>query len=258
VTEPLLRGRTALITGGTSGIGAAVAQCLAQHGARLVVLAREAVPPRALREPAGAADGFPPLYFQADIRRRVQLRAVRAALEDAGVLLNIVVANAGTALREEALHVADDDIRSMIDTNVYGTFITLQEFAPMLAQAGGGRVVVTSSVSAVHGMRLRTVYSATKAALSGLVRSLAIEWGPLGITVNAVGPGIIRTRLLHRYIEDHPEQVAAAIANTPLGRLGEPDDVAEVVAFLASDDARFITGQTLFVDGGLSAGDSWW
>ena len=107
-------------------------------------------------------------------------------------------------------------------------------------------------------MDLRAAYTATKAGLSGLVRALAIEWGPKGSTVNAVGPGIIETPLTRAYMDQFPERVKASIENTPLRRLGTPEDVADVVAFLASDAARFITGQTVFVDGGLSAGSAWW
>ena len=90
------------------------------------------------------------------------------------------------------------------------------------------------------------------------MRSLAVEWGPHGVTVNAVGPGIIKTPLTMAYMEQHPERVTATIEHTPLGRLGEPEDVAAVVVFLASEQARFITGQTIYVDGGISAGSSWW
>jgi 3-oxoacyl-[acyl-carrier protein] reductase len=116
---------------------------------------------------------------------------------------------------------------------------------------------VTSSLSAIQGTDLRAAYTATKAGLSGLVRSLAIEWGPKGVTVNAVGPGIILTPLTKAYMDQYPERVTATIENTPLRRLGTPEDVADVVAFLASDGARFITGQTVYVDGGISAGNSW-
>jgi NAD(P)-dependent dehydrogenase (short-subunit alcohol dehydrogenase family) len=137
-------------------------------------------------------------------------------------------------------------------------FITCQVFGPLLLAKPGGRVVVTSSLSAIHGMNLRAAYAATKAGVSGLVRSLAIEWGPKGANVNAVGPGIIKTPLTMAYMEQFPERVTASIEHTPLRRLGTPEDVADVVAFLASDGARFITGQTIYVDGGISAGSSWW
>lgn len=256
MTERALAGRTALVTGGTSGIGLAVARRLARDGARLVIVARE-LPPQAIDDLLGAGCA-PPLLFQADISRRDQLEAVRDALDRDAVELSIVVANAGLARRGEALETPDEDVRLMLDTNLYGSFITLQVFVPMVARRPGGRVVLTSSVTAIHGMRRRAFYSATKAALSGLVRSLAVEWGPMGVSINAVGPGIIRTPLLEPYIDAYPERAAAAIAATPLRRLGVPDDVAGVVAFLASDAAGFITGQTLFIDGGISAGDAWW
>ncbi|HUZ69277.1 MAG TPA: SDR family NAD(P)-dependent oxidoreductase [Candidatus Saccharimonadales bacterium] len=256
MSEQPLVGRTALVTGGTSGIGLAVARRLARDGARLVIVAREAPIHRA-NKLLGACCA-PPLLFEADIGRRDQLEGVRAALERSAVELSIVVANAGVARRDDAIESPDEDVRLMLDTNLYGSFVTLQVFVPMVARRPGGRVVVTSSVTAIHGMRRRALYSATKAALSGLVRSLAIEWGELGVSVNAVGPGIIRTPLLRPYVAAYPERVAAAIAATPLRRLGEPEDVASVVAFLASDAAAFITGQTLFVDGGISAGDAWW
>ena len=249
-------GRTALVTGGARGIGLAIAKSLAGQGARIIVLG---IDPRT-RETARAE--FPdmpePLAFVADLRDRESLETVRDELLGAGINLNIVVANAGTNVRMPALEVSDDDVRQIFDTNLYGTFVTLQVFAPLVLKRPGGRIIINSSAVAIHGMALRAPYTATKAGLSGLVRSLAIEWGRYGATVNAVGPGIIRTPLTQEYMEQYPERVAAAVANTPLGRLGEPEDVAGVVAFLASNTAGFITGQTIYVDGGLTAGSSWW
>jgi NAD(P)-dependent dehydrogenase (short-subunit alcohol dehydrogenase family) len=189
-----------------------------------------------------------------DVRDRGQLEAMRDRLTS----LDILVPNAGINTRGKALDLADAPLRDMLETNLYGAFVTCQVFAPLLLSKPGGRVVITSSVSAIHGMDVRAAYTATKAGLSGLVRSLAIEWGPMGTTVNAVGPGVIRTSLTQAYIDQNPERVQATIANTPLRRLGTPEDVADVVAFLVSDGARFITGQTVYVDGGITAGSSWW
>jgi NAD(P)-dependent dehydrogenase (short-subunit alcohol dehydrogenase family) len=189
-----------------------------------------------------------------DVRKRDQLEGLRDRLKS----LDILIPNAGVNTRVKAIELADESLRDMLETNLYGAFITCQVFAPLLLKKPGGRVVVTSSAVAIHGMDLRAAYTATKAGLTGLVRSLAIEWGPMGTTVNAVGPGVIQTPLTQAYIDEHPQRAQAAIDNTPLRRLGTPEDVADVVAFLASDAARFITGQTIYVDGGFTAGSSWW
>lgn len=251
-----LNGCTALITGGTQGIGLAIAKSLAGHGGRIILLGRD---PRTREKARAEFPDIPDLLaFVADIRDRKSLESIRDELVEAGIDLNIVVANAGTNVRKPALEASDDEVRQVFDTNLYGTFATLQVFAPLVLKRPGGRIIINSSAVAIHGMALRAPYTATKAGLTGLVRSLAIEWGRFGATVNAVGPGIIHTPLIQNYMEQHPERVAAVVANTPLGRLGEPEDVAGVVAFLASNDAGFITGQTIYVDGGLTAGSSWW
>lgn len=247
-----LEGRTALVTGGTRGIGLAITRALRREGARVIAIGKAKEQIEAFRkefsdDPLATAE-------YADVRDRASLEAVRDKLPS----LDILVPNAGVNTRVQALELEDGPLREMFDTNLYGVFITCQVFGPLLLQRPGGRVVVTGSLSAIHGMNLRVAYAATKAGISGLVRSLAIEWGPHGVTVNAVGPGIIKTPLTMAYMDQFPERVAATIEHTPLRRLGEPEDVADVVTFLASDQARFITGQTIFVDGGVSAGSSWW
>jgi len=247
-----LEGRTALVTGGTRGIGLAITRALRREGAGVVAIGKAKDQIDAFRrefseDPMASVEN-------ADVRDRAALEAVRDTLPG----LDILVPNAGVNTRITALELDDGPLRDMFDTNLYGVFVTCQVFGPLLFNRPGGRVVVTGSLSAIHGMNLRAAYAATKAGISGLVRSLAVEWGPRGVTVNAVGPGIIKTPLTIAYMEQFPERVTAAIEHTPLGRLGEPEDVADVVTFLASDKARFITGQTIFVDGGVSAGSSWW
>ncbi|TMJ11080.1 MAG: SDR family oxidoreductase [Bacillati bacterium ANGP1] len=181
-----------------------------------------------------------------------------ASLLAEGRRLDIVIPNAGVNTRLLALEVPADVVREIVETNLVGVISTLQVFVPLIMGRGEARVVITSSAIAVYGMVLRAPYTATKAGLSGLVRSLAIEWGPNGVTVNAVGPGVIRTPLTEAYMEQFPEKTRAAITNSALRRIGTPEEVADVVVFLASRASRFITGQTIYVDGGLSAGGDWW
>ncbi len=239
-----LEGKTALVTGGTRGIGLAIVRALRRDGARVIAVGNSNEQIAAFRK-----------EFSSDsLASPDALNAVRNGLDR----LDILVPNAGVNTRVKALDLEDEALREMLQTNLYGVFVTCQVFGPLLFARPGGRVVVTSSLAAIHGMDVRAAYAATKAGVSGLVRSLAIEWGPKGVTVNAVGPGIIETPLTRAYMDKHPERVAATIANTPLGRVGTPEDVADVVAFLASDGARFISGQTIYVDGGVSAGSSWW
>jgi NAD(P)-dependent dehydrogenase (short-subunit alcohol dehydrogenase family) len=237
-----LAGKKALVTGGTRGIGLAVGQDLRAHGAEVVLVARKAEP----------VDGFRTAVC--DVRDRAQLEALRDSLDS----LDILVANAGMNKRAEAIDLQDADLREIIDTNFYGAFVTCQVFGPLLLRQPGGRCIVTSSIAGVHGQKLRAAYSAAKAALDGMVRALAVEWGPLGCTVNAIAPGFIKTSMAQPYRDANPDRVAAVIAHTPLRRLGEPEEVASVVTFLASDAARFITGQVIYIDGGVTAGSDWW
>ena len=190
----------------------------------------------------------------ADVRDRTSLERVRDSISH----LHILVANAGVAVRVEALDMDDAELREIMDTNFYGVFVTCQVFGPLLLRETGARVVMMSSISALHGQRLRAAYAGSKGAVSALARALAVEWGPSGATVNAVAPGIIRTPLIEAYLEANPERATSGIERTPLRRLGEPEDVADVVLFLASDASRFVTGQTLVVDGGLTMGSDWW
>jgi NAD(P)-dependent dehydrogenase (short-subunit alcohol dehydrogenase family) len=247
-----LDGKTALVTGGTSGIGLAIIRALRRDGARVIALGRSKEHIETFREEF-RQDSLASAEL-VDVRDRDELKGVRDRLDG----LDILIPNAGINTRVKALDLEDEALRDMLQTNLYGVFVTCQVFGPLLFLRPGGRVVVTSSLAAIHGLDLRVAYTATKAGLSGLVRSLAIEWGPKGVTVNAVGPGIIETSLTRAYMDKHPERVRATIENTPLRRIGTPEDVADVVAFLASDGARFITGQTIYVDGGISAGSSWW
>jgi NAD(P)-dependent dehydrogenase (short-subunit alcohol dehydrogenase family) len=238
-----LAGKKALVTGGTKGIGLAIATALNEAGAEVTVTGRT------------PTKGLEPIHsVVCDVRNRSDLERLRDDLES----LDILVANAGTNKRVEMLDLDEQSLRDIVETNFFGVFEACQVFGPLLLAKPGSRVIVTSSVSAIHGQKLRVAYCGTKAGLDGMVRALAVEWGPKGCTVNAIAPGVTRTPLTEAYMAQYPERVEAAIQHTPLRRLAEPDDMSGVAVFLASDAARFVTGQTIFVDGGMTAGSDWW
>lgn len=254
-----LKGKRALVTGGASGIGLAIVQGLLSAGCDAVIIDRD---PRTLEIASEASktagNGTVATGHIADVRSHKELDLVRSTIEREAGALDIIVPNAGINVRMPFLKISPEQVDEIVDTNLKGVIATVQTFVPMIVGREAARVVVTGSVIAVHGMVLRATYAASKAGISGLVRSLAMEWGPLGVTVNAIGPGVIHTDLIDSYMEDYPDRAEAAVRNTALRRIGTPEEVAAVVVFLASHAARFITGQTIFVDGGLSAGSDWW
>ena len=247
-----LSGKAALVTGGSGGIGLAIVrrfldlgltvECLdTSHGE----LSPETAPGR--------------LHLHTgDIRDRAGLEAVRDAILKAGRSLDILVLNAGINIRKPMLEFSDEEAERILGVNLLGTIKCLQVFSPMLFGRNEPRIVVTSSAIVEHGMVLRSVYAASKGGLSALVRSASLELGPKGVAINAFAPGIIRTPLTDRYMKEHPEVVEGAQKNTPLGRVGTPEEAADLAVFLASSASRFITGQTFLVDGGLSSGNNWW
>jgi NAD(P)-dependent dehydrogenase (short-subunit alcohol dehydrogenase family) len=248
-----LHGKRALVTGGSRGIGRAVALALADSGADVALTSRngdDAEPvAREIR-----AKGRRSLGLLLDVRHSMSIRVCFERLDREWGGLDILVNNAGTNIPQDLMHVDEDSWDTVVDSDLKGLVFTTQAAAErMIAAKDGGRIVSIASIYGVVGRRERIAYSAAKGALVNLTRSLALELGPHGINVNAVGPSLVETDLTRERLRTIPGYREEEIARTPLGRLATVEDVAAAVVFFASPAASFITGQTLLVDGGTSA-----
>jgi 3-oxoacyl-[acyl-carrier protein] reductase len=234
-----LEGRTALVTGGSRGIGRAIAAELANAGAQVVIGYRSGG-----EEAEEAASEIGGKAVQADVSNADDAKRL---VEEAGDV-DILVNNAGVTRDGLLARMSDEDWDVVIDTNLRGTFNTCRAVTRGMMKRRAGAIVNVSSVVGLHGNPGQTNYSASKAGIIGFTKALARELGSRGVRANVVAPGYISTRLTNELPD---ELKGAMLANTPLGRFGDPEDVAGVVRFLVSDEAAFVTGEVLLVDGGL-------
>jgi len=251
-----LVGKRAVVTGAATGIGRAIARALARHGVRVAIADIDL----ARAEAAAAEIGDGAMGLSMDVRRRDSVLAGFAAVEEAWGGYDILAANAGVSTMRKAVDLTDEDWDFNFDVNARGVFLTNQIAARhFLSRKAPGVIVNTASLAAKVGAPLLAHYSASKFAVLGWTQALARELAGAGIRVNAVCPGFVKTSMQSREVEWEaelrgvtPERVIADyVAQTPLGRLEEPEDVAEVVVFLCSDAARFMTGQGINVTGGV-------
>ncbi|WP_415954029.1 SDR family NAD(P)-dependent oxidoreductase [Streptomyces sp. KLOTTS4A1] len=246
-----LSGRTALVTGGSSGIGRAVATAFARAGARVVVLARGAERLTATVD-ALRGEGLDAAAVVADVGDREALRA--AAEEAAGVYgePDVLVTSAGINLRPPLDELTESQWDTTMAVNLDAPFLLGQRFGPGMAERGWGRIIHLASQQSLRAFGNSGAYGVSKAAICALTRSQAEAWSPYGVCVNALGPGFVETPLTEAVFSD-PSRVEALAGRTMTGRNGTPEDFAGPALFLASDACRYMTGQTLFVDGGFSA-----
>jgi 3-oxoacyl-[acyl-carrier protein] reductase len=243
VNETTERTPVAVVTGGSRGIGRAIAEQLAQDGYAVVVLDRDEPGARATAAEIGAH------AVAADVTEPAAVRAALGRLDRIDVLVN----NAGAWRFQTLREVTPEDYRAVMDTNVLGTLACTQVAAELMAENGDGAIVNITSLAAASGSTGMGMYAASKAAMITITRQAAMEYAPDGIRVNAVAPGIVPTEGTASYYGG-PEELARRTASFPLARAGTPTEIAHAVSFLVSERAAYINGQTLFVDGGAEAG----
>jgi meso-butanediol dehydrogenase/(S,S)-butanediol dehydrogenase/diacetyl reductase len=241
-----LKGKRALVTGGSRGIGRAICERLRDEGVRVMACGRG-------EQPTHFSDV---LWTVADISRTADVEKLREAIESRLGGLDILVNNAGFQLEKTVVDSSDADWEAVIGTNARGVFNACRAFIPLMAAGGGGSIVNIGSTSGFAADANLALYNASKAFVHGLTRSIAVDHGGNGIKCNALSPGWILTGMADSAFALARDPAAAkrdAIARHPVRRFGTPDDVAGAVAWLASDDAAFMSGQTLVLDGGLIA-----
>ncbi|MFD3922982.1 3-oxoacyl-[acyl-carrier-protein] reductase [Streptomyces sp. NPDC058595] len=236
--------RSVLVTGGNRGIGLAIALAFVGNGDKVAITYRTGEPPEALTE-AGA------LAVRCDITDAEQVEQAYKEIEETHGPVEVLVANAGVTKDQLLMRMSEDDFTSVLDTNLTGAFRVVKRANRGMLRAKRGRVVLISSVVGLLGSAGQANYAASKAGLVGFARSLARELGSRNITFNVVAPGFVDTDMT-KVLTD--EQRAKIVANVPLGRYALPEEVAAAVRFLASDDAAYITGAVIPVDGGLGMG----
>ena len=244
-----------LVSGGSRGIGAAIAQGFAERGARVIITGREA---ETLADAAEAMSS-PENKFAFEVCDVADVNAIRhtvAKVKKEYSRIDTLINVAGVNRRKRAEDVTEDDYDFILDINLKGAFLMAQEAGRVMIEQGQGSQINIGSLNNYAPLTGVTPYAMSKGGLLSMTRGLALEWGPKGVRVNGLAPGFILTDLTRKLWSD-PTMQAWAETNTPLKRLGEVEDLVGAALFLASPAAAFMTGQTLFVDGGVSAGINW-
>ncbi|WP_079509494.1 SDR family NAD(P)-dependent oxidoreductase [Mesobacillus jeotgali] len=246
-----LNGKTAVVTGAGRGIGRAIAVGLAEAGADVALLARTE---KDLGETAEIIEnlGRKALIIPSDVTEREQVHNAITEIGSRWGKIDILVNNAGMNIRSKALDATDEEWQKIMDTNLKSAFMMSQETGKIMKdQPSGGKIINIASVAGQVALRTGVVYAATKAALMQMTKVLAMEWGQYGINVNSIGPWYFKTPLTEKLLADEA-YINDILAVTPLKRIGELPELVGPVVFLSSDAGNYVTGQTLFVDGGMT------
>ncbi len=243
-----LTGKTALVTGASRGIGESCARALDRAGARVAISGRTVDD----LERVAATLGNDPVILPADLSQPRAGTALAEATLAATGGVDILVNNAGIPMRRTPDELTEDDLDAVFAINVRSLVMLSVGLAPAMIERGGGSIVNLSSVAGLRGPLGRVAYAGTKGAVDAMTRALAADWGPHGIRVNSVAPGIIATAIWEESRNTVPGLIETMAAGTALKRWGDADDVADAVLFFASDASRYVTGETLAVDGGMA------
>jgi NAD(P)-dependent dehydrogenase (short-subunit alcohol dehydrogenase family) len=246
-----LEGRIALVTGAASGIGRATAQLFAEEGAHVYLADVNAGGAEAAAGEMTAA-GLAATPLTADVSLGQDVTAMFRAVEKRHGRLDVLVNNAGLNVRGDFRHLSDADWARIREVNLDGVVRVARDGFDLLRASGRGSLINVASIMAHRGLRQLTAYSATKGAVAALTRGLAVEYAPFGIRVNALCPGFVHTALTARALKN-PAIEKALVESTALRRLGQPEEIASAALFLAGDEASYVTGAELAVDGGMSA-----
>ena len=254
MTNPLfdMTGKVALITGSTKGIGRSIAEEMARCGARVVISSRKA---EVCDQVAGELkdQGFEAIAIPCHVGKKDDLQNLVDKTLAAWGQIDVLVCNAATnPVYGPTQEMTDEAWDKIMDTNVKGSFWLTQMVLPGMAERGDGAVVMLSSIAGLRGNTVIGTYGVSKAAEAALARNLAVEWGPKGIRVNAIAPGLIKTDFAKALLED-PVRVKRAEEKTPLRRIGDPVDIAGLAVFLSTPASAYITGQVIVADGGETA-----
>ncbi len=242
--------KVALITGGSSGIGFAIAEKLSLDGFICIITGRNETKLKETCKKIGKETS----YFIIDLNKLDEIPELVKKINHKFGRINVLVNNAGTHLKKPFMEVTNEEYQIIILTNQTSVFVLSREVVRIMVQNGGGSIINISSMAAKYGLPGVVAYSASKSAVEGMTRAMAVELAPFNIRVNCIAPGFIKTDMSSSALDSDPERKNRVLSRTPLRRLGKPSEVADAVSFLVSESATFITGVVLPVDGGNSIG----
>lgn len=241
---------TAIVTGGGSGIGRAIVDRFVREGIRTIIIGRN----EEKLNSTAAELGSLCIPFVFDLNNLAGIpRLINEIIEKYGPI-NILVNNAGINLKKDFCEVTNEEFQSILHTNVAAVFSITREVAMQMVKQKQGSIIMISSMASQYGIPKVIAYTASKSAVEGMTRALAVEVSPHGVRVNCIAPGFIATEMSSAALDNDPERRQKVLSRTPMGKLGNPSDIAEAAVFFASDSSRFITGTVLPVDGGNAIG----